>query len=198
MKRVLLSVLAFFLALPCFSQTEVGKYFSSYFNKEYSILSSLSNSGAIESVYIGITGEYSSEDVNISVKGSDLDEFIKSLEQIKEKYAEWEKVAKENNVTDMAKDFDIKMPKVTICWYSSKWYFNFNKQLRPRFLITESGKICFVCTGEATASSNEYITTDFYFALGSTEDFDNLIKAISPTTIKEFFSSKQNKEDLFK
>ena len=197
MKRTLFSFLALVLAIPCFSQKEVSSYYSTYFSKDFSVMASYQDNGSLKE-YITIESDRGDDNTLILLEGSEITSFIESINKIKTKYLEWVNVAKENNVTDMSKEFDISMPRVTIAWYSSDWFFHFRFILKPRFVVTAKGKAVFVITGEATASSNEYITRDIYFALEGEKDFDGFLEAISPDKIKEKLDAEQNKKDLFK
>ncbi len=197
MKRFIVCLAAAVVSVSLMAQKAIGVYHSSYFNKDYEVSVSYSSSNE-PSVYIQVSGERTGTEVNMSVKGEQIAAFSEALTQVKEKYAEWQKVAKENNVTDMSKAFDIVFPRVTIAWYGSKWWFDFNHRLSPRFLVTKTGECVFVMTGKATASSNEYITEKYYFALAAESDFDELLKLISPSSIEAKRNAEQNVQDLFK
>ena len=89
------------------------------------------------------------------------------------KYLNWVKVAKDNNVTEIDKEFDIKFPSVTIAWSGSKWWFSFGQRVKMRFLILDSGKMIAVWAPKVTSSSNRYIDEQIYFAFEGAEDFDS-------------------------
>lgn len=198
MKRLCLCFLLVITTLSCLAQQKVGTYHSSYFNREYDIRASYAKDGDIN-LYIQVTGAYDSDDVNFSLRGkSKIESFINALTKMKAKFLEWDKVAKDNKVTDMSKDFDVDLPDINIAWHSTKWWFAFAQELHPKFIVFSDGKSIATIAGVAEASDNEYITQKYYFALNKAAEFDELIKAITPATIKSQLDQKKEAQDLFK
>lgn len=196
MKKFTVFALFLFCTISMFAQEEIGTYHSSYFDKDLEVLAVSPEEK--NSIYISVCGEHSIDDVVINVEGYAIEEFRSALSQAKSKFAEWAKIAKDNNVKDMTKDMDITFPKVTIAWHSSKWWFSFRQSLKPRFIVTSEGKCAFVIAGKAVSSSNEYIDQRYYFALSDVRDFDELLNVTSKEYIASKFTKKQNVEDLFK
>lgn len=195
MKKSLLLFTVILLTFCVKAEQTVGKYQNTYFGKEFEIEAAQKND-AIKSVYIGIEAK-DTKDAFISVDGNDLESFKNALELVKAKYLDWVKVAKENNVTEMDKEFDIKFPSVTIAWFGSKWWFSFGQRIKMRFLILNSGKMVAVWTPKVTSSSNRYIDEQVYFALEGEEDFDSLISQLNYQNILAQLLNKKNNEDLF-
>lgn len=189
----LLSVVALCSSLG--AQEKVDEYYNSYFEKIYKIEASQNNGDL--SVYFGVEGDSNNDNVMFGLDNDKIDKFIEGLVAAKQKYGEWVDVAKANNVTKMTKEMDIIFPRVTVCWYGSKWWFDFAHKIQPVFMITTNGNYVCVFSGKAQASSNEYIDQKYYLALSSVEDFDTLIAKLDPTQIKEKLNSKQQVEDLF-
>ncbi len=185
------------LILTCsvYAEQTVGKYQNTYFGKEFEIEAAQKND-KLQSVYIGIEAK-DAKYAFISVDGKDLELFKVALELVKAKYLDWMKVAKENNVTEMDKEFDIKFPSVSVAWSGSKWWFSFGQKIKMRFLILDSGKMIAVWAPKVTSSSNRYIDEQIYFALEGEEDFDSLLSQLNYQAILDQLLNKKNNEDLF-
>lgn len=184
------------LVAPLYAQDVVNSYFNGYFNKTYDVEASL-DTGELR-IYFDVEGDSNSDDVCFSLRGEEqVEAFENALLAAKEKYVEWVEVAISNNVTKMTKEMGITFPRVTVCWYGSQWWFDYNHPITPYFLITNSGEYVCVFRGEATASSNDYIDQKYYLALSSPEDFDNLYNALRPQVIIEKLNSNKRVEDLF-
>lgn len=195
-KNLLLIWVALLVVAPIRAQKNVGSYYNSYFDKSYSVEASL-DTGELR-VYFDVEGSSHSDSVCFFIKGEDnLNAFEAALLSAKAKYTEWVEVAVNNNVTQMTKDMGISFPRVTVCWYGSQWWFDYNHPISPYFIITDSGQHVCVFRGEATASSNEYIDQKYYLALASVEDFDNLYAALRSQTIIDKLNSEKRVEDLF-
>ena len=195
MKRVI-SVFVFLVyAFVSNAQDVVGSYLNSYFGKTYSIEASLENN-TLNKVYIEVETKGSKQGF-ISIDSKDLQSFKASLLSLRDKYLEWKQIAISNNVTKMNKDFDITFPTVTVAWYTSKWWFSFNRKITMSFMILENGDIIAVWSPKVSASSNEYIDETFYFVFGSKDDFTNLLKELDGQKICDKLLKTKNAESLF-
>ncbi len=198
MKKFIIST---FLFLACVmltsAQEKYDTYYSSYFDKELNIEVSY-EAGSDPDIYVQVIGQHGYEEVYLKFDGKDAKLLSYTLQEIKAKYTEWKNVAKENNVKSLNKEINIDMPRATVAWFSSKWWFNFRHKLNPKFIILESGKYLFVLSDTVTASSNEYIDMEYFLVLSDESDFDKLIKAIDKDSIIKYFQNKQNQADLFK
>lgn len=195
MKKTVLILAMLLMSLVAHALETVGNYQNSYFGKKYSIEASQKN-GKINDVYIEIDAK-NSKTAYLLVEGKDLEIFKTALELVRDKYIDWVKIAKDNNVTEMEKEFDIKFPSVSIAWYGSKWWFSFGKKMKMRFSILDSGKMVAVWAPKVTASTNEYIDERIYFVFDGIEDFNNLISQLNYQSILEQLLKTKNNEDLF-
>ena len=116
---------------------------------------------------------------------------------MRDKYAEWVKVAEDNHITDMTKEIPVNMPTVTVCWYGTKWYFAFNKRLNFDFMILDDGKKIIVMSAKVTASSNQYIDQKFYWVFQSVIELDEFIKKLDYPAYIEKLNTNSNNADLF-
>ena len=195
MKKIFLLLFIMLFAVCAKAQQTVGRYQNTYFGKEFEIEATQEND-KIQKVFIGSE----SKDVMYafsSLDGKDLELFKTALELVKAKYLNWVKVAKDNNVTEIDKEFDIKFPSVTIAWSGSKWWFSFGQRVKMRFLILDSGKMIAVWAPKVTSSSNRYIDEQIYFAFEGAEDFDSLISQLNYQAILDQLLNQKNNEDLF-
>lgn len=179
-----------------FGEKVISSYTSSYFNKEYNIEASEIKNGKF-SVYIQVAAEGSSNAM-ISLDNTELDKFNDFLQKTKEKYIEWSKVAKDNNITEMSKEMDFKSPSTTICWLGSKWWFSFGIKLQPRFLILDDGNYVVTIVKTVRASSNEYIDETIYLVFSTPEEIDVMISLLNEEDITAELQKAQNSSDLFK
>ena len=128
MKKLSILCVAFFIiSISLKAQEVVGTYYSNFFDKEFTIKASQKNN-KVSSIYIGVEAKKSNESF-INVGGEDLETFKASLITLRDKYLSWVKIAKDNNVTEMNKEFDIKFPSVTVAWIGSKRRVDFHSSI---------------------------------------------------------------------
>ena len=162
MKRLLVITLCLVgFAQLSFAMTPIGSYNNSYFSTTYSVAADQTKDGKIE-LYIEVSAKGADSNAKFIIKEENFDEFKVGLSFMKEKFAEWSKVATDNNVTDLTKDVDVKMPPLTIAWYGTKWYFEFGKILKPRFSVLDAERRIIGSVFDAKASPNKYIDKTIY------------------------------------
>lgn len=138
----------------------------------------------------------------ITIDHNQHHKFFDAILQAKEKYQEWVKTAKENDVKDLSKTMTIKTKAGGYFKYGSKWQLQFRVTLKFDFRIIESkGEIKYLLlikTGELQSSTNQYMKMDgFALVFSSTEEMDEFTESISKKKITEFLNTPK-KEDLFK
>ncbi|MBQ3605249.1 MAG: hypothetical protein II990_03240 [Muribaculaceae bacterium] len=196
MKKILLILIGIALGFSVDAEQVVGTYYCSYFEKDFEIQASQKNN-KLETVYIEIDAK-SSKEAFVSIDGKDLELFKTSLGLVRDKYTEWVKIAKENSVTKMYKDFGIKFPKVDIAWLGSKYWFSFNKTIDISFVILDSGNMVAMWCPKVVSSANRYIDETIYFVFEKEEDFDSLINQLDYNSILDKLLNTKKNEDLFK
>lgn len=193
-----LFVLLFVLcSVSSYAQKTVAVYHSDYFDKDFEISVSTEKdaSSTISNVYIDVAGESKNETVTLDYKYPSS--LLSSLKEVRNKYAEWIKVAEDNHITEMVKQIPVDMPPVTVCWYGTKWFFAFDKRLNFDFMILDDGKKILVMNAKVTASSNEYIDQKFYWVFQSVTELDKFINTLDYPKFIEKLNAKSNNEDLF-
>lgn len=196
MKKFIFAMVAMIATISMYAQQKVGEYTNSYFSKTFSIEAAEKNN-KIENVYIGIQTDLDFRKAYISVKGEDLEFFKTALELVRDKFSEWKKVAKENNITEMSKEMSINFPKVTVAWHGTEWWFSFGNKINFRFLILDDGEMVAHWTSKVTSSSNRYIDQEIYFAFADEKDFDDIINQLDGQRILNELLKNKNRSDLF-
>lgn len=200
MKKFIFVMVAMIATMSMYAQQKVGEYTNSYVSKTFSI-EAVEKNNKIEEVYIGIPTDLGSRTYSrpayIVVKGKDLELFKTALELARDKFSEWKKVAKENNVTEMSKEMGINFPKVTIAWHGSKWWFSLGNKINLKFLILDDGQMVAAWAPTVTSSSNRYIDQQIYFAFADEKDFDDIINQLDSQRILNELLSTKNNSNLF-
>ncbi|PXV61980.1 hypothetical protein CLV62_12323 [Dysgonomonas alginatilytica] len=193
--KLVFLVCIFLISNASFAEKTVGSYSSSYFNKVYDIEAGEIKNGKF-SVYIQVPAK-SDNRTMVLIESDQIKEFNSILLQMKDKFVEWSKVAKDNNVTELSKSMDLRLPKTTICWQGSKWFFSFGQKLQPSFMILESGKHVVTLVQKVTSSSNQYIDETIYWVFADPQEIDELIAQLDFDKIKSKLEEDKNSSDLF-
>lgn len=201
MKKFIFAMVAMIATMSMYAQQKVGEYTNSYVSKTFSI-EAVEKNNKIEEVYIGIPTDLGSRTYSrsayIVVKGKDLELFKTALELARDKFSEWKKVAKENNVTEIDKEMGINFPKVTVAWlYGRKWWFSFGNKVNLKFLTLDNGQMVAAWAPTVTSSSNRYIDQEIYFVFGGEEDFNSIIDQLDTQRILNELLNTKNQSDLF-
>ena len=149
----------------------------------------------IESV--GVDNSY------IAFKDSKLDSFVSGLKKMRDKYIEWSKTAKENNITSMTKEMDYPFEPTGFgavflygSWHSAD---GFCYNMKPHFMVKDGGKtIAVVFYQSVKASTNEYIEGEVSLVFQNTQDFNSLITKLSDGTLKAKIANEKKQKSLFK
>ncbi|WP_288904757.1 hypothetical protein [uncultured Porphyromonas sp.] len=198
MKKIII-IAMLFTNLVAMAQEKIGSYTSSFNpdKTEFDVQATQPKKDKFD-YYISVLGEKLTDDVNLCLSSKNAEKFVEAMQICKEKFIEWEKTAKDNNVTDMSKEFPVTLPPIDVAWYSSEWWFSWNHVFTPKFFVFKDGGCAFVLYDKVTASSNKYIDKKFYLVLKSQDEFDSLIKNIDKEVVTRHFSEKQDVKDLFK
>ena len=198
MKKSMIALMLCIVSIMVMSQEQIGSYTMGYFDgKEYKIQASAPKNGKFD-FYIDVEGERKSDNVNLLLENTELEKFKTVFTQVRDKYLEWAKTAKANNVTDINKDFPWSFPKLSVAWYGSKWWFSFNRYFTPRFMVFKDGTSAMVLSAKVVSSSNEYIDQKFYLVLQTEEEFNQILDVLNEEKVINYFKNKENTKDLFK
>lgn len=199
MKKVLLLLFALLATSNVFAEKKVSEYNSSYFEKTYDIESTdVKNGSFTYYIYCESKDDYH-KTVGFSLKSSEIPNFVKNLQVIKEKFAEWTQVAKDNKVTDYDKAFDVSFKSVRCFFlYGKDWHFT-STRFKPYFKVTNESKYLAVFNvGELTASDNQFMDVDgFMIVFQDGNEIDEFIQAIDPSHALESSDTERKKDVLF-
>ena len=194
MKKILLLIAFTLLTTSSYAEKIVATFTMS--GTKRNIEAGIDNKGALN-VFIQVVGEYS-DYVMIRVEGeADIKRFIAQLTYCKNKFVEWEQVAKSNNVYDFKKEIDATFPSVEVWWVGLEWYSSHKKNfIKPLFLVN-NGDAAFGTTGAATHWNNEFITQSFYILFETAYEVQSLIDALDITKIKHALNQEAQTNALF-
>ena len=194
MKRILLFIAFTLLTTSMYAEKIVATYTMS--GTERNIEAGIDSKGSLN-VFIQVVGEYS-DYVMVRVTGEDdIKKFRTQLSYCKNKFIEWEEVAKSNNISDFSKEIDATFPNVEIWWVGLEWYSSYEKNfIRPVFLVNNGDASCGTM-GQATHWANEFIDQEFYILFETANEIQSLIDALDITKIKYALNQEYQTNSLF-
>ena len=195
MKKFLLLIAFILLSTSMYAEKIVATYTLS--GTKRNIEAGIDDDGSLN-VFIQVVGE-DSDYVMIRVAGeADIKRFRSQLEYCKQKFIEWEQVAKKNKVSDFKKQIDATFPNVEIWWVGLEWYSSFRKNfIKPLFLVND-GDASFGTYGAAKHWQNDFITQSFYVLFETAYEIQTLIDALDITKIKYSLNKDIETDALFR
>lgn len=194
MKRILLIAFTL-LTYSIYAEKIVATY--TLFGTKRNVEAGVDEKGALN-VFIQVVGD-NSEYVMLRIKGeSDIRRFRTQLENCKNKFIEWEQVAKRNNISEFKKNMDITFPKVEVWWVGLEWYSSYEKNFIKPFFVIKNGDAAFGASGVATHWANEFIDQEFYMLFETAYEAQTLIDALDIAKIKQVLNKEKEKDALFR
>lgn len=195
MKKILLIIAFILLTTSVYAEKVVATYTMS--GAKRNIEAGIDRKGALN-VFIQVVGEYS-DYVMIQVAGeADINKFRTQLAYCKNKFIEWEQVAKHNNVSDFKKEIDARFPNVEVWWVGLEWYSSDKKNfIKPCFFVND-GDAAFGTYGLARHWANDFIDQEFYILFESAYEIQTLINALDIAKIKNALNQEKEKDALFR
>ena len=195
MKKILLFIAFALLTTSMHAEKIVATYTMS--GTKRNVEAGIDSKGALN-VFIQVVGE-TSDYVMIRVEGeADINKFRTQLTYCKNKFIEWERVAKRNNVSDFKKEIDVTFPNVEVWWVGLEWYSSNKKDfIKPLFVVND-GDAAFGTYGLATHWANEFIDQEFYMIFETAYEIQSLINALDITKIKNALNQEKEKDALFR
>ena len=125
--------------------------------------------------------------------------FLDFLNSSFNKFEEWEKTAKKNNVKDFDKDIASKKLGDTHYFKYGSWQFKWGKSdIYTKMTINEEGTAYFfVITPSYSSSKNDYIKSDRGILQLDKECILKINEALSTNTINNIKSKKEDLDSLF-
>ena len=194
MKKILLFIAFSLLTTSMYAEKIVATFTMS--GTKRNIEAGIDSKGDLN-VFIQVVGE-DCEYVLVRVEGEeDIKKFRSQLEYCKNKFIEWEQVAKSNNVYNFKKEIDATFPNVEIWWVGLEWCSSYKMNfIKPLFLIND-GDASFGAYGAAMHWNNEFITQTFYILFETANEIQTLIDALDTTKIKYVLNREAQTDALF-
>ena len=169
MKKLLLLILLVTYCVMGYGQIKVGEYYSELGEKKFDIVNVKSKKG-LSDYYINCHTSDGSE-AGFILNEKNVEEFCNALNVIKNKHKDWTKLAKQNNITNYNKPFDVKIKSVTAFFkYGDELFIQLNVPVKNVFLISGGNYIALLLSGKLTATANRYITGEGFMLGFTTED----------------------------
>lgn len=201
MKKIISLIFMFMICININAEKKVSEYSMSFFGQKSFDVETTEVSNGKFTYYVYTESKEKDGICGFQLKSTNIQGVIDALRQIEPKYEEWSKTAKDNNVTDYDKSFEIALPKMDCYFkYGSKWCFDYGWKVKPYFKVTSNGDcLVVISVGKLTASSNQFMHHQgMMMAFASVEEIEEFIKAIDSTHALENTSETQKKDDLFK
>ena len=178
MKKLLLLILLVAYCLAGQAQRKVAEYYSEVSERTFDITAVDAKKGTTDfDIECPPMGDYPA---GFTLKEKNVESFCESLTELKIKYEEWSKLAKERGLTEYDKPFDIKFKSVTgFFQLGEDWYVQIALPLNAYFLINNGDCLALIPSLTLKSSTNRYITSPgFNLSFASGKDIDNLIVAL--------------------
>lgn len=198
MKKIFLAIAIIFVSLNCIGQYPssavpekvVSYYTTTIHNKthKFNVESTLIDRNKEFKYYIGaIPLDNWYGEGGFIIRSKNLDEFINATITAKEKFVEWSKIAKNNNVKNYVKNMNLY--SLIGCYYGNNGNFNFEYNKIPifTFYVDENGK-CYLMIGVDDVGCESVFIT-----FSNEKDIDDFIGAISPLFAWAFFNDEVEK-----
>lgn len=129
------------ISLYGFAEKKVSDYTMSFLSeKAYDVETTEVSNGKF-TYFIYTESKEKNGICGIQLKSKNIPGLVEKLRQIEPKFEEWSKTAKDNNVTDFDKSFEIALPSLDCFFkYGSKWCFSYGWKFKPYFKVTTEGK----------------------------------------------------------
>ena len=194
MKKFLLYIAFTLLATSMYAEKIVATYTMS--GTKRNIEAGIDDNGNLN-VFIQVVGD-NCDYVLIRVAGErDINNFKSKLIYCKNKFTEWEQVAKSNKISNFKKEIDTTFPNVELWWVGLEWCSSYKKNfIKPVFLVND-GDASFGATGAATHWNNEFITQTFFILFETDNEIQSLINALDIPKIKQMLNQDAQTDALF-
>lgn len=186
MKNIILTILSILFTISIFSQ---DLYKTSSLGKISVVTKTGDSQGDI---YLDLKEDGT---LGLSLNEKQTAKFVEFLKNANSKFKEWDKVAKENDVKELRKDYDeIRFPGF---FRYVKWKFGL-ATLKAVFRIKEGKTSGYIYIPSFESSSNQFIKSKGHLFYVNDELVSEMENYLSKEKIDKFIKEKSNKADLFK
>ncbi len=201
MKKFILTVMVLFAFIAIgFNQEKFATF--KMLGNEHEILISIDENSEATLWIDGETIDNIVDDAGIYVRGdNDIQDFSKLLRMALDTYSQWVTIAKENNVTELRRDMDLKAPPMR--GFFDYGGYNFTNPLKPTsqvfyFIIDEGDYTLMIRTGEMVSMTNKFITCrGAFWAFRSEKEIQDFIDKTSWKAVNNYIQDYNEKSNLF-
>ena len=176
-KIIIIAVMAMVAATSAAKLESIGEYDMSFFHKSYLIKMGEAPNGGY-SFYVESEPRGDDDTFVAAIFNTKKNDIISQMEQIKGKYQEWSKIAKDNNIVDYVKAFDMKLKGIPSFIWLNDAQVAFETDYDVIFHVSSTGDCrVSISVGEIKAFNNRFITCNgMMLVFSSVEEIDNFIK----------------------
>lgn len=192
MKKLLLPLILFFGTVS--GQMKVGEYHLSAYGKSYPIEVNDKRFILVEVP----TADKLSDKVVLHISPTKARIFKEEMEEAKQKYIEWLKVADANNVSNVKKKIKVNLQSDVLFQYSKNQLAT-NVTIEPYFLVNDHGKsLVFTNKYELVSRSNQFIKSDgFLLIFSDPGEVDEFLSQLDiPKAERLYLENKSNRKLL--
>lgn len=176
-------------------------YKNAYYGEEFAIC------GLEKSICIFVK---STDTAFFMIENKKLGKLKESLALVKNKFCEWDSIAKANSVTNFSKDIEVKLHKQLLGWSKNRVTYACNKvPIEFVFKVDSLGNTSIISSFYATAARDISIVTQYFLAFSSPDDLQEFIDSLDTQKINHglkkisqrdpsFSNNKKEDEGLFK
>lgn len=181
-KHLLLLTVCLFSIFGSQAETLISTYFSTYFNKDFTIEASDVKKDKY-SIFIQIANKEQDTKAQIRVEKDKMDPFMQSLQKLKTFYATWLNDSTEKKSVDSMVDPGIEFPLVAFRWWNSEWVYSFNNKLEPKCLLLNDGRRVVTFANRVKGPTNYQTDLTVYWIFASVQDFDQILTILAPANL---------------
>jgi hypothetical protein len=132
--------------------------------------------------------------LGLSLEKDQISTFVNFLKDANTKFKEWDKVAKDNNVQELKKDY--KDAKFTGFFKYAKWKFGI-ATLSAKYSITGGDARGYIYVGSFESSSNQFIKSKSKVFFVTDELVKEMEDYLSKESLDAFINKSTSSDDLF-
>ena len=132
--------------------------------------------------------------LGLSLKKDQISKFVNFLKDANTKFKEWDKVAKDNNVQELRKDY--KEATFSGFFKYAKWKFGI-ATLSAKYSITKGEARGYIYVGSFESSSNQFIKSKSKVFFVTDELVKEMEEYLSKESLDAFINKATSSDDLF-
>ena len=119
-----------------------------------------------------------------------MKDFWLALIQTRAKWAEWIKVAQDNDIANVKKEIPVRFPKVIYGWlFNGRLYARKGVPIKFYFQY-ENGNTTLRSEFKVISARNRYVGSTYTFRINSIEELDELVAIVEPDNLRKLVELK--------